>query len=242
MGLAGQKEKQRISQDPNNLFWSKDESKFGFRMLQKMGWAPGKGLGVKEDGKKEHVKIKLKDNTLGVGATKKNIDNWLGNTDAFSRLLADLNSQPTSEASSVNVSDAEESTSVVDQDRNDAKEKKKKSKKEKKEKKEKKSKKRSREDNDGVDEDEMKNKKSKKEKKEKKEKKDKKKSKKSKKAEVAAPVVLRNAARAKFLRAKRMASSNGDQTRLNEILGIKTPSGYKTVETTSTTFMASFSV
>lgn len=53
---------------------------------------------------------------------------------------------------------------------------------------------------------------------------------------------LYHSARAKFLRAKRMASSNGDQTRLNEILGIKAPSGYKTVETTSTTFMASFSV
>ncbi|CEG79459.1 hypothetical protein RMATCC62417_13924 [Rhizopus microsporus] len=97
MGLAGQKEKQRISSDPNNLNWSKDESKFGFRMLQKMGWSPGKGLGVNEDGKKEHIKIKLKDNTLGVGATKKSVDNWLGNTDAFSRLLADLNSQTPSE-------------------------------------------------------------------------------------------------------------------------------------------------
>jgi hypothetical protein len=39
-----------------------------------------------------------------------------------------------------------------------------------------------------------------------------------------------------------MASSSGDQTRLNEILGIKAPSGYKTVEASSTTFMASFSV
>lgn len=197
MGLAGQKEKQRISQDPNNLFWSKDESKFGFRMLQKMGWAPGKGLGVKEDGKKEHVKIKLKDNTLGVGATKKNIDNWLGNTDAFSRLLADLNSQPASEASSVNASDAEESTDAADKEE-ETKEKKKskkeksekKSKKEKKEKKEKKSKKRSREEDD---EDVESEKKSKKSKKEKKSKKDKKKSKKSKKEEAPAPVVLRNA-------------------------------------------------
>ncbi|KAK4516592.1 uncharacterized protein ATC70_011567 [Mucor velutinosus] len=247
MGLAGQKEKQRISQDPNNLFWSKDESKFGFRMLQKMGWAPGKGLGVKEDGKKEHVKIKLKDNTLGVGATKKNIDNWLGNTDAFSRLLADLNSQTASEASSVNASDAEESADTADKEEQDETEEKtkksKKEKKSKKNKKEKKSKKRSRDDDEGEEDvdSEKKNKKSKKSRKEKKSK-DKKKSKKSKKEEAPAPVVLRNAARAKFLRAKRMASSSGDQTRLNEILGIKAPSGYQTVETTSTTFMASFSV
>lgn len=131
MGLAGQKEKQRISSDPNNLNWSKDESKFGFRMLQKMGWSPGKGLGVNEDGKKEHIKIKLKDNTLGVGATKKSVDNWLGHTDAFSRLLADLNSQTPSETSSV----ADES-----QEEDDTKDKKKKEKKEKKDKKDKKEK------------------------------------------------------------------------------------------------------
>ncbi|CAO3620640.1 unnamed protein product [Mucor hiemalis] len=241
MGLAGQKEKQRISQDPNNLFWSKDETKFGFRMMQKMGWAPGKGLGVKEDGKKEHVKIKLKDNTLGVGATKKNIDNWLGNTDAFSQLLADLNSQPPSEASSVNGDEEEEFVDSQEDKKKSKKEKK--AKKEKKEKKEKKSKKRDREEDD-VEKDEKKVKKSKKEKKEKKEKK----SKKSKKVEEEAPVVLRNAARAKFLRAKRMATSGDDKSRLNEILGIKAkpaaaPSGYTTtVETSSATFMASFSV
>lgn len=196
MGLAGQKEKQRISQDPNNLFWSKDESKFGFRMLQKMGWAPGKGLGVNEDGKKDHVKIRLKDNNLGVGATKKNIDNWLGNTDAFSRLLADLNSQTPSEASSVNGDEEETSTTeIVPETENEDKKKKKskkekKDKKEKKEKKEKKSKKRDREED--TEEGEKTSKKSKKEKKEKKAKKEKK-SKKSKKEAEPAPVVLRNA-------------------------------------------------
>ncbi|CAO3616425.1 unnamed protein product [Cunninghamella blakesleeana] len=90
MGLAGQKVVQRISSNPNNLNWSNDTSKFGFRMMAKMGWAPGKGLGVKEDGSQQHIKIRLKDDTLGLGAKKNNTDNWLGNTDAFSRLLADL--------------------------------------------------------------------------------------------------------------------------------------------------------
>ena len=42
-----------------------DKSKFGYRMLQKMGWSDGKGLGVNEDGTKEHIKISKKDNTLG---------------------------------------------------------------------------------------------------------------------------------------------------------------------------------
>ncbi|KAF7732892.1 PIN2/TERF1-interacting telomerase inhibitor 1 [Apophysomyces ossiformis] len=226
MGLAGQKVKQRLSADPNNLHWSKDESKFGFRMLMKMGWAPGKGLGINEDGNKEHVKIRLKDNTLGVGATKKNEDNWLDNTDAFSRLLADLNSRApettttteSSETSGEEEGEEEDSSKKTKRKRDDENEEeeegeKKKQKKNKKEKK-------------------KKSKKEKKDKKEKKEKKEKK-SKRSKK-EVAsdddnddettevkqATTVLRNAARAKFLRAKRMATQH-DKARLNEILGIK---------------------
>ncbi|KAI9259032.1 hypothetical protein BY458DRAFT_588525 [Sporodiniella umbellata] len=241
MGLAGQKEKQRISDDPNNLNWSKDESKFGFKMLQKMGWSPGKGLGIKEDGKQDHIKIKLKDNTLGVGATKKNIDNWLGNTDAFSRLLADLNSQPVSEASSCAQSEAEEEEEAK-------KEKKaKKSKKEKKKKEEKKEGKKKKEE-----EKETKKRKraaeeeGKKAKKTKKEKKEKKKSKKESKEVKPSAVVLRNAARAKFLRAKKLATSGEDKNHLNEILGIKTTTqslddGYEAIET-STTFMAAFTV
>jgi Pin2-interacting protein X1 len=60
-------------------------------------------------------------------------------------------------------------------------------------------------------------------------------------------------ARAKFLRAKKMATSNsGDKSHLNEILGIKSSSstttttnnnqGYQTFETSSSTFMAAFTV
>lgn len=61
-------------------------------------------------------------------------------------------------------------------------------------------------------------------------------------------------ARAKFLRAKKMAtSSSGDKSHLNEILGIKSSSsttttttnnnqGYQTFETSSSTFMAAFTV
>ena len=42
-----------------------DKSKYGFRMLEKMGWAEGKGLGVNEDGAKDHVKVSVKRDNLG---------------------------------------------------------------------------------------------------------------------------------------------------------------------------------
>ncbi|CAJ0768992.1 1055_t:CDS:10 [Entrophospora sp. SA101] len=93
MGLAGPKVKQRLSADPRNLSWSNDETKFGYKMLSKMGWSPGKGLGAKEDGKNEHIKLSIKQDNLGVGATKKTMDNWLENTNAFDQLLKGLNQQ-----------------------------------------------------------------------------------------------------------------------------------------------------
>src|SRR5438270_1766662 len=91
MGLAGARHKQRISADPNNLHWSRDQGKFGFKMLEKMGWAPGKGLGTKEDGREEDVKIRFKQDVLGIGADKNNADNWLATTGAFTKLLKELN-------------------------------------------------------------------------------------------------------------------------------------------------------
>ena len=41
---------------------------FGRRMLAKFGWSEGKGLGRKEDGMKEHIKVKQRAENLGLGA------------------------------------------------------------------------------------------------------------------------------------------------------------------------------
>ncbi|KAF9549994.1 PIN2/TERF1-interacting telomerase inhibitor 1 [Mortierella hygrophila] len=210
--------KQRLAPDPRNLHWANDTSKFGFKMMEKMGWSQGKGLGAKEDGVQEHVKVRLKENQLGVGATKKSSDNWLGNTDAFSRLLADLNERVEQDSKDNSADNSKENSD--DEDNKDASSDSdsKKEKKSKKESKEKKSKKESKE------------KKSKKEGKEKKEKKDKKdkKEKKSKKSSkendddrtsIMAAINGRKASRHKYLRNKHAALQNSE--RLNEILGIK---------------------
>lgn len=79
MGLAEPKRKQRIVADPNNLKWADgahipvvplinlviDKGGFGFKMLQKMGWSEGRGLGANLDGTVEHVKVALKSDSAG---------------------------------------------------------------------------------------------------------------------------------------------------------------------------------
>ena len=43
-----------------------DKSKYGYRMLQRMGWEEGKGLGSKEEGTREHIKVKVKRDNQGM--------------------------------------------------------------------------------------------------------------------------------------------------------------------------------
>ncbi|RXM30254.1 PIN2/TERF1-interacting telomerase inhibitor 1 [Acipenser ruthenus] len=83
--------KQKWSVDPRNSAWSKDESKFGQKMLEKMGWSKGKGLGAHEQGATENIKVQMKNNSLGLGTSVKHEDNWIAHQDDFNQLLADLN-------------------------------------------------------------------------------------------------------------------------------------------------------
>ncbi|XP_041715822.2 PIN2/TERF1-interacting telomerase inhibitor 1 isoform X1 [Coregonus clupeaformis] len=89
--LAEPRRKQKWSVDPRNSAWSKDESKFGQKMLERMGWSKGKGLGRTEQGSTEHIKVKVKNNQLGLGTTTSHDDNWIAHQDDFNQLLADLN-------------------------------------------------------------------------------------------------------------------------------------------------------
>nr|XP_020472947.1 PIN2/TERF1-interacting telomerase inhibitor 1 isoform X1 [Monopterus albus] len=90
--LAEPRRKQKWSVDPRNSAWSNDDSKFGQKMLERMGWSKGKGLGRSEQGATDHIKVKVKSNSLGLGANTSYEDNWIAHQDDFNELLAQLNS------------------------------------------------------------------------------------------------------------------------------------------------------
>ncbi|KAJ5899823.1 diacylglycerol O-acyltransferase 2A [Penicillium taxi] len=98
MGLAAPKKKVKISHDPNNTKWSRSTTGFGHRIMSSQGWNPGERLGALDAahadfltaGSLSHIKVTLKDDTLGLGA-RPGRENEQTGLDAFQRLLGRLN-------------------------------------------------------------------------------------------------------------------------------------------------------
>lgn len=88
--LADKKKRQRIAPDPQNQFWSKSKDKFGYKLLQKMGWEEGKGLGLNEDGSLHHLKVKIKKDQRGLGCVNDYDNTWIKHADGFDSLLKSL--------------------------------------------------------------------------------------------------------------------------------------------------------
>jgi len=76
--------------DPNNKFWANDTSRFGFKMMEKMGWSPGKGLGVNEDGETKSLPVKVKEDNKGVGCVQSDDQAWVITTHEYNGVLQDL--------------------------------------------------------------------------------------------------------------------------------------------------------
>ncbi|KAK9321335.1 hypothetical protein V1517DRAFT_326758 [Lipomyces orientalis] len=117
VGLAGPRNRQKITHDPRNTAWSNDTDRFGHRHLSNLGWKPGSGLGLSAASRSitTHVKIKLKDDNLGLGASiaKANQDaaSWAPGLDSFQELLSRLNSgtnSPSNEEKSGEEGDSKE--------------------------------------------------------------------------------------------------------------------------------------
>ncbi|OSX62725.1 hypothetical protein POSPLADRAFT_1046131 [Postia placenta MAD-698-R-SB12] len=102
MGLSGRKIKQRIPNDPRNLSWANDASKFGTSYLQKFGWDSSVGLGPSGEGRTTHISVHQKLDMLGIGADHRNSEDgtaWKQGRD-FENLLRRLNDSMGNEDSS----------------------------------------------------------------------------------------------------------------------------------------------
>jgi len=90
--LAEPRRKQRISVDPQNITWKSDNGKIGQKLLEKMGWSEGKGLGQNEQGVTENIRLKANHTAHGLGSEgKKHNKVWMAHHDDFESLLANLN-------------------------------------------------------------------------------------------------------------------------------------------------------
>ncbi|XP_015432786.1 PREDICTED: putative histone-lysine N-methyltransferase 1 [Dufourea novaeangliae] len=89
--LAEPRRKQKWTLNPRGKQWSEDSNKFGQKMLEKMGWTIGKGLGAHEQGMTEHVRVSYKDDTAGIGFKKDHLDKaWTEHQDSFNDFLQQL--------------------------------------------------------------------------------------------------------------------------------------------------------
>lgn len=90
--LSQARQKKKWSVDPRNSAWSNDQDRYGVKMMKKMGWNTDRGLGKKEDGNKNHVKVQHKADNKGLGCSLSYEKNWVAHQDDFSSLLNQLNS------------------------------------------------------------------------------------------------------------------------------------------------------
>lgn len=81
------------TEDTRNSAWAKDTSGFGHRMLAKMGWKEGKGLGKDEQGTSTNLRgVRRAEETLGIGAKTDThgSDGWGTTNQNFHGVLASL--------------------------------------------------------------------------------------------------------------------------------------------------------
>ncbi|PKY01325.1 hypothetical protein P168DRAFT_293138 [Aspergillus campestris IBT 28561] len=106
MGLSAPRKRTKISHDPNNTNWSRSTSGFGHKIMSSQGWTPGSFLGARDAahadmftaGSASHIKVTLKDDTLGLGARPgRDLLGEPTGLDAFKGLLGRLNGKSDAE-------------------------------------------------------------------------------------------------------------------------------------------------
>ncbi|XP_017795763.1 PREDICTED: uncharacterized protein PF11_0213 [Habropoda laboriosa] len=89
--LAEQRSKRKWTLNPRGKYWSEDSNKYGQKMLEKMGWTSGSGLGKHEQGTTKHVHLQVKNDTAGLGYNISHLDKaWTEHQDSFNDFLQKL--------------------------------------------------------------------------------------------------------------------------------------------------------
>ena len=82
---------------PKTLYQGVERDGFGMRLLERMGWVEGRGLGKRQDGISRHIHARKRAVGVGVGADARrdasgaNAVDWTMNTVAFDDVLRSLN-------------------------------------------------------------------------------------------------------------------------------------------------------
>uniref|UniRef100_A0A0K2UC25 PIN2/TERF1 interacting, telomerase inhibitor 1 [Xenopus laevis] n=1 Tax=Lepeophtheirus salmonis TaxID=72036 RepID=A0A0K2UC25_LEPSM len=111
--LSDKKRKAKWSLNPRGHLWTQDESKFGQKMLEKLGWEKGKGLGAKKQGITEIISLKSIDENQGLGF-KGDKDEWIAHQDDFTSVLAGLSEHHSNELEETEVPNKEDGKKTDD--------------------------------------------------------------------------------------------------------------------------------
>jgi len=90
--LAEKKFKKKYSSvNAQNKNWYKSPDHFGAKMLSKMGWSEGKGLGANEQGMSEYIRVKERsDQYAGMGFDLASLNKVSSHMDNFNSILSSL--------------------------------------------------------------------------------------------------------------------------------------------------------
>nr|XP_014094113.1 PIN2/TERF1-interacting telomerase inhibitor 1 isoform X1 [Bactrocera oleae] len=88
--LAEPRQRKRYNLTPRGKALYEDETRFGTKMLEKMGWSKGKGLGANENGCQDFVRVRMRNTNEGLGFEDRD-DHWTQHEQDFNGLLKALN-------------------------------------------------------------------------------------------------------------------------------------------------------
>ncbi|XP_062131525.1 uncharacterized protein LOC133842456 isoform X1 [Drosophila sulfurigaster albostrigata] len=99
--LAEPRRRKKYNLCPRGKALYEDSARFGTKMLEKMGWSKGRGLGANEDGSQDFVRVRFKNDAEGLGYENRD-DQWTIHEEGFNGLLNSLNGGSADDAPNTN--------------------------------------------------------------------------------------------------------------------------------------------